>query len=285
MTHPTRRAPLAMQLFEHLQAAVTVGDWPAHLADALGLSPRVVASHHRVEVEGRMGRASTLRIVFAADWHAGPTTSDRTLEDAVAQIRGAQPDVILLGGDFISLRAHHGRRLIPFFRRLEAPYGVYAVLGNHDHYSGADLVRSQLAEAGVTLLENRSVSLPEPHHRVSIVGLDDHGFGAPDAKQAFANAREVRILLMHQPSGLLDLDGHRLDLALAGHTHGGQLVLPRLPPLYLPKGALSRRYLAGRFETEHGPLLVSRGIGCTLLPFRWNAEADILVIDLVPRTA
>jgi predicted MPP superfamily phosphohydrolase len=282
MNGSRRKVGLAMRLFEDLQAAVTVGSWPARLVDSMGLWPRVRPIVHPLEVSGPIGRAGSIRIVFAADWHAGPTTSDRTLEDAVVQIRAARPDVVLLGGDFVSLRAHHGRRLIPFLRRLEARHGVFAVLGNHDYYCGPEVVEDQLAEAGITLLHNRSVALGEPHEGVSIVGIDDHGSGSPDAAAALAGAGDVRVLLMHQPSGLLDLppDAGSVDVAFAGHTHGGQMVLPGLPPLYLPKGALSRRYVAGRYATERGPLLVSRGIGCTLFPFRLNASADILVVDL-----
>lgn len=270
-----------MRLVEDVQAVITTGDWPIRVADALGLCPSVGAVHHTIDLGRPLGEAERLRLVFAADWHAGPTTSDRTLEEAVARINEADPDVVLLGGDFVSLRARHGRRLIPLFRRLLARHGVFAVLGNHDHYSGAGVIAAQLQEAGVTVLRNRSVALRAPHQHVSIVGLDDHQAGEPDAEQAFEGVRDVRILVMHQPSGLLDLNGDRIDLALAGHTHGGQVVLPGLPPLYLPHGRLSRRYPAGRFETERGPLLVSRGVGCTLLPVRWNAAADVLVADLL----
>lgn len=276
-----RKVGPLMRLVEDVQAVVTVGDWPVRLADALRLCPSVAAVHHTVALGRSLGDADRLRVAFAADWHAGPTTSDRTLEEAVVRIGEADPDVVLLGGDFVSLRARHGRRLIPFFRRLEGRHGVFAVLGNHDHYSGAGVIAAQLEEAGVTVLHNRSVALPAPHQQVSIVGLDDHGAGDPDAELAFEGVRDVRILVMHQPSGLLDLNGDRIDLALAGHTHGGQIVLPGLPPLYLPHGRLSRRHPAGRFETERGPLLVSRGVGCTLLPVRWNAAADVLVVDLL----
>ncbi len=281
MLRRDRKVGPLMRLVEDVQAVVTTGDWPARLADALGLDPSVGAVHHTVELGRPLGASDRLRVAFAADWHAGPTTSDRTLEQAVTRIVEAEPDAVLLGGDFVSLRARHGRRLIPFLRRLEARHGVFAVLGNHDHYSGAGVIAEQLEEAGVTVLRNRSVALPAPHQHVSIVGLDDHGAGDPDAELAFEGVRDVRILVMHQPSGLLDLNGDRIDLALAGHTHGGQIVLPGLPPLYLPHGRLSRRYPAGRFETERGPLLVSRGVGCTLLPVRWNAAADVLIVDLL----
>jgi predicted MPP superfamily phosphohydrolase len=280
MSRPVRNFTAVHRFFETVQAVVTAGRWPAHLAELLGVTPGVEPIYQTVAVRSTLGQAERLRIAFGADWHAGSSTSLRTLRQAVAAIEAAKPDVTLLGGDFVSLRAHHGAMLIPLFRRLAARSPVYAVLGNHDHFAGADRVLAQLEEAGVVPLENRGVTLPPPFERVSIVGIDDHMTGLPDAKRAFHGAGDVRVLLMHQPSGLLDLDADHYDVAFAGHTHGGQIVVPGLPPLYVPKGRLSRAFLAGRFETEHGVLFVSRGVGCTLLPVRWNAPADVLVVDL-----
>ena len=264
-----------------MQAAVTVGRWPARLAELLRVTPNVEPIHETVTVRSSLGQAERLRVAFAADWHAGPSTSLRTLEGAVAAIEAARPDVVLLGGDFVSLRAKHGRQLMPLFRRLVAGAPTYAVLGNHDHFVGAEAVLAQLEQAGVVPLENLGVGLAPPFEHVSIVGIDDHVSGAPDATRAFHGAGQVRILLMHQPSGLLDLNADHYDVAFAGHTHGGQIVVPGLPPFFVPRGPLSREFLAGRFETERGVLFVSRGVGCTLLPVRWNARADVLIVDLL----
>jgi predicted MPP superfamily phosphohydrolase len=279
-SRPVRNFSAAHRFFETVQAAVTAGRWPARLAELLRITPKVDPIRQTLTVRSSLGQAARLRVAFAADWHAGPSTSLRTLEGAVAAIEAARPDVVLLGGDFVSLRAKHGLRLIPLFRRLVAGSPVYAVLGNHDHFVGADVVLAQLEQAGVVPLENRGVGLPPPFEHVSIVGIDDHMSGTPDATRAFEGAGEVRILLMHQPSGLLDVNADHYDVAFAGHTHGGQIVVPGLPPLYVPKGRLSRAFLAGRFETDRGVLFVSRGVGCTLLPVRWNAPADVLIVDL-----
>ena len=268
------------RLWEEIQVAATLGDWPILATDSLGLTPGVTPVHHHVTLDQPLGLVARLRVGFAADWHAGPTTSDRTMLAAIEHILAADPDVVLLGGDFVSLRARYGNRLVPLFRRLNPRAGIFAVLGNHDHYAGAEVVGKQLEDAGVVLLENRNAPLPEPFDQVSVVGLADHISGEPDAERAFSGARPVRLLLMHQPSGLLDVNGDRFDLAFAGHTHGGQILLPWGPPLIMPKGKLSRRYRAGRFDTERGPLLVSRGVGCTLLPIRWNASADVVIADL-----
>ena len=92
-----------------------------------------------------------------------------------------------------------------------------------------------LTTAGMDVLINRNVRLPPPFDRVWICGLDDHPGGTPNADAALASAAGVRVVLMHSPSNLLDLGRRRFDLALCGHTHGGQIALPGGIPLVVPK--------------------------------------------------
>jgi uncharacterized protein len=155
------------------------------------------------------------------------------------------------------------------------------VLGNHDHWSGAGFIADRLAEAGVELLTNCQVRLPYPHQHVSLCGLDDHSSGVPDAAAAFTGAGSVRVLLMHAPSGLLDVGDRTFTVALSGHTHGGQIALPGGRPLVVAHGPLSRRHNAGRYDLERGgTLLVSRGIGCSALPLRMNSPASVMLCTL-----
>ena len=105
--------------------------------------------------------------------------------------------------------------------------------------------------------------------------------GDPDASRIPRAAAVSTILRVHQASGVLDAAPHRIDLALAGHTHGGQIVFPGDYAPATPSGTLSRSYPAGRFELPGGgTLLVSRGVGTSTIPFRWNAPADLLVVTL-----
>jgi predicted MPP superfamily phosphohydrolase len=133
----------------------------------------------------------------------------------------------------------------------------------------------------VTVLLNDAVRLPAPFERTRIIGLDDHASGTPDATGIVVDDAVSSILLVHQPSGVLDASMHRVDLVLAGHTHGGQIVLPWGYAPITPSGALSRTYLAGRFTLpDGGTMVVSRGVGTSTIPVRWNAPADLIVITL-----
>jgi uncharacterized protein len=256
-------------------------DWPARLAVRLGAPIDVTVERHEIPVPAPLGAAPVIRLAFAADFHAGPTTPDPLLHRAADMLRGLQADVLLLGGDFVSLRPEYVQRITDLLRNIPAPLGQYAVLGNHDHWSGARFIADRLAAAGVELLTNRQVRLPHPFQEVSLCGLDDHSSGTPDAGAAFADAGNVRVVLMHAPSSLLDVGERPFTVALSGHTHGGQIVLPSGRPLIVAHGPLSRRHNAGRYDLERGrSLLVTRGVGCTALPIRLNSPASVMLCTL-----
>jgi uncharacterized protein len=277
MGSPIRNYGRGQRLSEHLQRLFMPKDWPARLAVALGGPTTVQVDRHELTLSEPLGETGALRIAFAADFHAGPTTSDELLYNSVEALRTASPDLLLLGGDFVSLRPEYVDRVAPLLARVPAPLGRYAVLGNHDYWVGAERVARSLTAEGIEVLTNRCVRLPAPCDNVSVCGLDDHGSGWPDAGAALSGAGPVKLVLMHAPSGLLDLESRRFSVAFCGHTHGGQIALPGGRPVIVAHGALSRRYNGGRYElASGGTLLVTRGIGCTALPIRINAAPAIL---------
>lgn len=288
-----RNYPRWHQVWDAVQRALTPVPWPARVGLWFRDSSEVVVDRHEIAVDAPLGGAPlagappggarALRVAFASDFHVGPTTPAQTVDAAVARLVDARADLLLLGGDFVSLRAGDARELARKLAEVPAPLGRYAVLGNHDYWADAATVTAHLADAGIELLTNRSVRLPAPFEGVVLTGLDDHQSGEPDAVAAFAEPAALRIVLMHAPSSLLDIGDRPFAVALCGHTHGGQVVLGDLPPLVMPHGELTRRYPAGRFELGAGrTLIVSRGVGCGLLPVRWNAPAAILVCTIAP---
>jgi predicted MPP superfamily phosphohydrolase len=227
-----------------------------------------------------------LKIAYASDFHAGFATDPDVLRAACAQLRAASPDVLLLGGDFVTIKPEEIDWLAQELGGIPAPYGRFAVLGNHDWWSGGHYVTRKLEEAGLEVLTNRNTQLQAPFDRVWICGIDDHWCGTPDPVATMSDARDIRILLMHSPSGLLDLADERFDLALCGHTHGGQVALPGGIPIVVPHGRLSRRYSRGLFQLPgQRTLIVSVGVGCVLLPLRLFAQPEVIVCEVtVPAT-
>ena len=221
-----------------------------------------------------------LRIAFASDLHAGPTTHASVLDDAFAQLAAAEPDVLLLGGDYVFLTAERIGAIAERLARLpRPPLGVFAVMGNHDLWADDAAIAAALERAGARVLVNERVELPAPFAHVTLVGLDDPWTGVR-AMPAFTDADRVRLLLVHAPEAMLYLEEAAFDLALCGHTHGGHIALPGGVPILVP-GPASRRFAHGRYELSHRrTLIVSRGVGSTEVALRLNADPDILVVEL-----
>lgn len=250
----------------------------ADLSWRLGGHGRLGVTRHEIELGPERRLPRPLKIAFASDFHAGPTTAPAIFDALLALVQRERPDVLLLGGDYISFDAANVRALRGFLEGARAPLGTYAVLGNHDVWNGSAEVSAALAAAGVEVLINRNVALPAPFGEVSICGIDDPWTGEPSLDATFDGAGPVRIYLMHSPDGLWQLGSRRFDLALAGHTHGGQIVSRQGTPLKRPSGPYSRQYAHGRFDIAgNGPLFVGRGIGCAGIPLRLHADPELLI--------
>jgi predicted MPP superfamily phosphohydrolase len=256
------------------------GGWPARLWARFPTAARVCTVRHELAVLGTPERR--LRVAFASDLHIGPTTPRETLDRAFEALAEAEPDVLLLGGDYVFLDANDevAEELCERVKAVPARTKL-AVLGNHDLWTDHALIEAALELAGARVLVNGAQILPPPFDDVAVLGLDDPWTGQPDAERAVrecGNAR-VRIGLAHSPDGLAFLSGHALPLMLCGHTHGGQIALPSGPVL-LPPGPYSKRYSSGLYEVDGTRLYVSRGIGATELPVRTYAPAEVAIFDL-----
>ncbi len=225
-----------------------------------------------------------MRLAFASDFHGGPGTHPATIRNACRLLADSRPDLLLLGGDFVSFHARHVDGVLADIAGIDAPLGRFAVLGNHDLIADDAYLVRRLADVGVRTLVNENVRLPAPYDGVSVVGLDNTEQGTPDGQRALAGADGVRLVLMHSPDGLSALGDEPFAVAFTGHVHGGQFVLPGGRSLISAKGPLSQRYLYGGVF-ELGPpgqrvLLVSRGIGQGSLPMRFRADPEVHVCDI-----
>lgn len=256
----------------------------AKLSHLIGLHGQLSVTHYEIESMAQSEEAQlprSLKIAFLTDLHAGSTTDSTFFEQAFSAIAQAKPDLLLLGGDFISCKAKYISQIMPHLSACEAPLGKFAVFGNHDLWTDDAYLRDRLHEAGVQVLINRQVRLPAPFEMVSVCGIDDPWTGEADAALAFKDAQAIRLLLMHAPDGLLLLGEEKFDFAFAGHTHGGQVALKDGTPILLPHGPLSREYHYGFFDVVgNGKLIVSRGLGCSNLPVRINADPELVLCTL-----
>jgi predicted MPP superfamily phosphohydrolase len=219
--------------------------------------------------------ARHVRIAHLSDLHThefGPLE-----RDVVTQLRLANPDIIVITGDTVDQGSLAPAR--DFVANLSAPLGIWIVRGNWERWTLKEDERAFYASIGAHFLDNEGTAVRED---LFIAGLDDPMTGHPDASRALAGApvAAFKIVLMHAPDHFKDIAG-RFDLALAGHTHGGQIRLPGYGPLWLPEGG--RSYVRGWFTLNRSHLFVSRGLGTSRVRARFLARPELAIIDLRPR--
>jgi len=194
----------------------------------------------------------------------------------------AKPDLIVVSGDFTveGSEANAIRRFMLDLRDLRPPLGILAVLGNHDHWHPLYAMAQIFSDSGVTILINESTHIRKGQQAVMVAGVDDPFTGHADVRQALrgSTSSPFTILLAHSPEIFPEIDRTRADLVLAGHTHGGQIRLPFVGPLWLPRG--SEPYVSGWFENAQARMYVTRGIGTTILPFRFLCRPELPLITL-----
>jgi len=224
------------------------------------------------------------RVGFISDFHAGaPFAGRKEIARAVAGLNEHEPDVALLGGDYIDAHPIWGGRLAPELiarelARLTAP--TFAVLGNHDWKQSGDRMWSALQNAGIEVLENHAVET----NGVYVAGLADMRTRRPDLPGTLAAvpAGAPVILLAHDPD-VFPLVPDRVALTLAGHTHGGQVAIPFVRRPFIPS-RYGERYVRGHVVEEDRHLYVTSGLGTSGLPLRLLAPPEIVVLELSSAT-
>ena len=244
---------------------------------AFGIEPKLLTVRfYRFSLQNLSG----LRIVFISDLHIAPSHRKR-LQKIVQKVNKLSPDVIILGGDYV--KGHKGATSMPpeeiaaELQKLDAESGVFAVLGNHDWYLDGEKVRQALLKAGITVLENKNISVKTRFGMLTIAGAADYTMRVPDLNKSLENARTPVLLVTHSPDIFSEVPPEVM-LTLAGHTHGGQVALPFIGPLLVPSD-FGRRYAGGMIEENGKKMIVGRGLGTSLLPLRFNCPPEIVVID------
>jgi len=240
----------------------------------------IEVTRHKIFVDGLPEEFDGYRILFLTDTHVASFMRGGFYEAIAEQVRRFAPDLVLLGGDFVSFTKH-----IKLMGEVLAPScvggdGTYAVLGNHDYWAGAAEVQATLEATGVTFITNRNVALRRGNAQVALVGVDEVYRGTPDVDAAFANVdpASVAIGISHHPDVMDLLDGRRLDLLVCGHTHGGQIRFPFFGAVIVPSKH-EMLYAAGFLRVRNVLMYVSRGIGA-IPPLRILCRPEVACFTL-----
>lgn len=266
---------------------------------AFAIEPRfrLVVTRYRLTPPGWPTGGRRLRIAVIADPHAcEPWMPASRLEEIVDVTNGLEPDLTVLLGDFIGGLRRFRTGEVPArtwgraYGRLRAPLGVYSILGNHDWWTDVDLVRSTLQENGIPVMEN-TVALIRPSSGPAfwLAGLGDQiahrigrgeFIGVDDLPGTLAKVNDDRpvILLAHEPDIFTQVP-ERVSLTLCGHTHGGQVDLPLIGRPIVPS-AYGDRFAYGHIVEENRHLIVSGGLGCSMLPVRFGVPPEVVLVEL-----
>jgi predicted MPP superfamily phosphohydrolase len=277
---PTRRLFLKTGFLAVAGVAIYAGEVERHWVEVRHVSIRL-----RNLPEAFRG----FRILQMADFHYGEYSEPSFLRAIVRTANALRPDLIALTGDFISggpmvkrisvQFAHHCAELLA---RLECPLR-FAVMGNHDVMVNRVEVTEALVSRRIPVLHNSAVPIEREGARLWLAGVADLLFGGQaDLDLALPTGRETAkeplILMAHEPDFADRVVGSGVDLMLSGHTHGGQVRIPFLPPVNLPP--LGQKYVEGLFSIGELQLYVTRGIGTVGVPFRFRCPPEITVITL-----
>ena len=239
---------------------------------------RLVVERADVVLTGLAPAFDDYRIAFLTDLHYSPVVPRTFVARAVSTALALEPDLVLLGGDFLSHSGRYAAGLVELLRPLAASDGVFGVLGNHDHESDPRLISRSLETRGVTVLRNFNLRVEKRGERFWIAGVDDVLGGGANLNRALQGAEGFTVLLAHEPDYADRAAGYPVDLQLSGHSHGGQVWLPLVGSPYLPP--LARKYPRGLRQVGTMMLYTNRGVGTIIVPIRFNCPPEITLLTL-----
>ena len=221
-----------------------------------------------------------MRIAFLTDFHRGVFISEEYVRKSVKAALSLQPELILLGGDYVDHDPDLIAPVMDALGELKAPLGVYAVQGNRDIRANRMLTSTELARHGITEITNRGVRLERHGSQLYLAGFDDAWVGNPDIPSGLAAAMPDAVILSltHSPALVDRLSDPRIQLVCCGHTHGGQINLPILGRPFLPEGC--ERYPIGLIQSPHSKVFVSAGVGVAYAPIRFRCPPEVSLLTL-----
>ena len=230
------------------------------------------------------------RIAHISDLHNAEMGKNN--EKLLAMLRDAQPDMIAITGDLIDSRNTNISIALQFAKEAVRIAPCYYVTGNHEsRISDYDKLKSGLLELGVVVLENEKMEIHRNEERITVFGVNDPSFKTGyilgdavsvmnHSLQQLEGEENFTVLLSHRPE-LMDVYAeHGVDQVLSGHAHGGQFRLPLLGGVFAPNQGMFPKYDSGLFEKENTKMIVSRGIGNSIIPLRFNNRPEMILVEL-----
>lgn len=252
----------------------------------------LVLSNYRISSTKLPEEFSGFRIVQVSDLHNAKMGQNNS--KLLAMIKDTQPNIIVITGDLIDSRKTDLDTAVAFAQSAVQIAPCYYVTGNHESRVAVySTLKEKLIETGVTILDDASYTLNYSGADISLIGINDPAFYTDyligDEESSIKNSLnsieiekdQFQLLLSHRPEYIHLYATYGIDLVLSGHAHGGQFRLPFIGGVYAPNQGLFPEYNAGIHTFENTSMIISRGIGNSLFPFRINNRPEVIVVELV----
>lgn len=277
----TKRVKLATRINEYVASEAPIrkfaGNWSKKAKIALDEANSLSLERVEIYLERLPKKLDGFKIIHLSDTHHSPLTSLEHIKRTVKIANRLKPDMFLLTGDYVS----HDREYIPpvaaELGKLKAKHGIYACLGNHDHWTDAGLVTHLFRGEGINVLINEGFRFETRRGSFWLAGVDDHMAGKTDLPAALRGSfpDEMKLLLAHNPVIFREAARVGVDLTLSGHTHGGQIRLRDTE-----KNIIPRRRKAGLHKRRNSQIYITRGIGTVVVPMRYQCPPEISLLEL-----
>jgi len=235
-------------------------------------------SFHEVVIPGLPPRLDGLRVAHLTDVHASGVVPLRWVREVVEQVNALEPDLVVITGDLVTEDTSFIHGVAKELGQLQATHGRFAILGNHDYWTHGAGVSAALDRYEVNHLRNASEVIGGPGG-LRLLGIDDHWTGNDDLEAAMAGvaADEPKLMMMHSPDLVEVVSQADVHLAVAGHTHGGQVRLPGWGALILPS---EQGFEAGFYDVGDTRMYVNRGVGTLDLKVRMFCRPEVATFVL-----
>ncbi|PDZ04019.1 phosphoesterase [Bacillus cereus] len=214
-------------------------------------------------------------------------------ETLIQKVKGENPDIIVITGDLIDSKSYDAEVSMELIRELVKEYPIYFVTGNHEKWSGKyNDLEKELKKHHVTVLRNEHVSIQKGEQKINLLGIDDPEFVTGNRDEGNVVKDEIikvkfemqpdtyNVLLSHRPEFLTEYADEQIDLVLSGHAHGGQIRLPFIGGLVAPNQGVLPTYTADLYEKQNTSMVVSRGLGNSIIPQRIFNRPELVVVQL-----
>lgn len=273
----------------------TAGGAAGVVAGGLGMHASLIAPgdlelrKYDIPIKDLPSELDGVRLVHISDTHYGPFTGREFLGEVIAEANSLKGDLVVLTGDYVHYTPRSIDEGIELLAGFEGRLGSVAVMGNHEHWEGIDACRKAFQRIGVPILDNSRTFLtsggladtPIPGKTLCLGGVGDYWEDVVRFDKALDGVPEdmPRVVLSHNPDAAEMAGDRRVDLILAGHTHGGQVCLPIIGAP-VANSQFGQKYIGGLCRGPKGPVVVSRGIGLAFIPIRINVPPEVVLVTL-----